>query len=884
MSTRQNRALPDINDQQGDTFIFIDPSNKQPEQTEEGYAAYCSRYLNPIRMQSQKLKRASPAFEEMLQPTEQFRTIRRRHLVGKLPPGVKYVLDLTPPTEGEDAVYLTASLSCSEGVRFWHQACEIWNVSNRLVGGSEEWSSRLPDSTKADDAILEYSPIRHRSAIERLLAAVQGLDVNFDSAVKVWSTTVVAEYFGITQHTCTFLTDCLLTWIRVEPNFYFIEVNPEVTLRIAAAMENEDLVHDTFAILVGEEALDASRRNRAVGPKAEYSTHGRKKEGLPESWLQRIEYASKSFIDRNEKEVEGLLAQNMQWIENLPTVQLLKNVTSPEPKAIAKQLIKLLKDHVHHALFAVLLEDGDAKWDNQEGCWRLKPRKDKAVRYEDLTLCQRILTRNFWYKLRHTCIVRSQYPGEQLRLHEDALAKHQHDPLAKQYMSTAFFATMNNISSTINTGQKYVDGLSHGEKLSPPSQPPGTLSVENQVLSTDRASLDEDTLCEQSTTEGGRDDGSTKEEPVMNPDDPNRYITRVNFDPSEPEKAAWEASAESRSSATLRDPPQIPTLNLPYRSRGLDALHKSESNAPNETADWWSSQVTLPVRNDQSERTYVQQRSQDNTDDNTNSTTFFNLRNIDSNRFVGSSFFDLPQFSEEVNTYIREFASSKLAAADSTTRREPYVPSLTRTLTCLTEDEWKYLPLWANGYDDETGAIYSEVPLEAAPTAGFSTAGPSIHTGDSTYSSSSLGSARSDYDMMSDVGSRDTSFNISTAVADGYSDQLFRGKIYTPGSTIASDVDDDSVFNHTDEDEELARAMVASFEIAQITNQQASTTTQVMHSAPSSNDCYDDLFSGNSEEDEELLEDGYMSDSTEKADDFEHLEKEEFTNGASVLV
>lgn len=220
---RRTLETPLIRDPDGDTYIFIDPPQKQLEMSHEDFEQYKKHYEHPITMKSDKLRAASTVFEEKLGPTNQFRELRRRNLVNKLPSPIKYVLDLTPPSEGEQALWAMTLLCCSEGVRLWHHAQTIWRVSATLTGGEEDFiqspqakkSETKPDMNLDDSADafhtqfvsrphleaqknrissenalrlapLEYTPVRHRSAIERVLAAINGADPKLDSAVKVW--------------------------------------------------------------------------------------------------------------------------------------------------------------------------------------------------------------------------------------------------------------------------------------------------------------------------------------------------------------------------------------------------------------------------------------------------------------------------------------------------------------------------------------------------------------------------------------------------------------------------------------------------------------------------------------------------------------------------
>ena len=93
--------LPIVHDSQGDTLIYIDAPQKQPEQDEYEYKRYIKRYESPIRMQKDTLTKYSPGLAKLFGPTQQYRVVRRRKLANKLPNNVKYVLDLTPPSEGE---------------------------------------------------------------------------------------------------------------------------------------------------------------------------------------------------------------------------------------------------------------------------------------------------------------------------------------------------------------------------------------------------------------------------------------------------------------------------------------------------------------------------------------------------------------------------------------------------------------------------------------------------------------------------------------------------------------------------------------------------------------------------------------------------------------
>ncbi len=403
MTMKAALELPLVYDLQGDTFVYIDAPQRQPEQDELDYEHYIKRYENPILMQREILTKYSPGLAKLFGPTQQYRVLRRRKLANKLPNNVKYVIDLTPPSEGEDAVFLTTELCCSEGVRLWYQSNHIWNVSKTLVKGEEEFSSLLPRATsegtssevsRSNILPLEYSPIRHRSAIERVLSTLQGVDPILDSATKVWTTFAVAKNFEITHSP---LEDYIIRWLRAYPNSYFLEVLPEVSLKIADGLQNYDLARDSFAILVGEEALDSLRHARE--PRLyKYTRLGRKKEELPEHIHTRIEYASKSFLERLNNDFADLV-NGMQWIDELPEVRKLSVYTLPDLQDTIHELKLLLKDYVRGTIYKLLCVDYDSVPGpdlHRDGGRDLLPRVDRTAVWANLRLEERILTRTYW--------------------------------------------------------------------------------------------------------------------------------------------------------------------------------------------------------------------------------------------------------------------------------------------------------------------------------------------------------------------------------------------------------------------------------------------------------------------------------------------------------
>ena len=93
--------LPVVHDSEGDTLVYIDAPQRQPEQDKLDYERYIKRYEAPMLMRKDTLTKYSPGLAKLFGPTQQYRFLRRRKLANKLPRNVKYVIDLTPPSEGE---------------------------------------------------------------------------------------------------------------------------------------------------------------------------------------------------------------------------------------------------------------------------------------------------------------------------------------------------------------------------------------------------------------------------------------------------------------------------------------------------------------------------------------------------------------------------------------------------------------------------------------------------------------------------------------------------------------------------------------------------------------------------------------------------------------
>ncbi|KAJ5102395.1 hypothetical protein NUU61_004617 [Penicillium alfredii] len=111
--------------------------------------------------------------------------------------------------------------------------------------------------------------------------------------------------------------------------------------------------------------------------------------------------------------------------------------------------------------------------------------------------------------------------------------------------------------------------------------------------------------------------------------------------------------------------------------------------------------------------------------------------------------FNLTAFYIDASWYINRQARKMVFPRE----RHSIHLDITDTLTGLTENEYRFLPLWAGGNDDGTGGVFTDHNIPAMETDGFSAPGPSFHTG----------SAASNDDSFSDINPSDSQSTVQRA-------------------------------------------------------------------------------------------------------------------------
>ena len=767
---------------------------------------------------------------------------------------------------------------------------------------------------------LEYSPVRHRSAIERVLSALQGKDPQLDSAPKLWTTFAVAKYLEIKHSE---LDSYIIRWLRAYPNSYFLEVLPEVSLQIADGLENYDLARDSFAILVGEEALDNLRRARKHAITDKRSAYGRKKEEMPETIFTRVEYASKIFLERITDEFTGFVGNGMQWMDNLAEFQRLSSYTEPELQGTIHALKALLKDYVRGAIYNLLCVNYDSVPGaelHHQGGQDLLPRVSRSDVWIDLSANERLLSRTFWqaltsFKMFDGSTNLDIKEGWDMKWDSIKLSSVEKRELDRGTYREVRKDTLN---ALVQAGERWI---AHNEPQISSTLPirnrseAHVASAENEEPSRPMQALDSLYAAQILATDP--DTGTTHTTNIRRPFTPARETFDVGSTPISDGPVGhgadidWPFGAPRRDSALnmpgnmegTRDPP-YPKLDSGINKGQTDQIlsqwpapegfslwsGRHDSDKIEELRDVLIEQQQIPERSltppffkenvtlpstmplSSERRNLPMPQGHRNQQDVDEPITLLPTRK------TRAAFFNLAMFFSQADRYVNAFARQKLQFPDQSAREEPHEIGITNTLTCLQDSEWKYLPLWAGGNDDGSGGVYIEQP----PTAdlGFSTPGPEVHTGD-TPAPSTISPSEADFEMV-DGHATDTSTNTSMVNNRSFANHMHRNRVYAADSADTSSyqsgaASDGFTMITEDDEEELARSQIEAQERIEAAEEKAEKEARRVEKSKEKmiDENYADLF----DDDEDDMDDD--GDDTDRA---ESGGFEEFEDGDGDLI
>lgn len=373
-----------------DTMVFIDPS---PETIRSKLPL--SPQTVPHRIHSEKLLATGSAyFKRLFNPQMQTRVRKRRGLTGKLPDGIRYILDLTPPTLEEDAVIFLTELSCPMSIRTWASKQHIWSLPGSCVGGqddlepfeqltqfptespdpragtdidhpgyleNDQFSASQPETVEQTGLPAEYSASRHREGIEHILHVLEGLNPRIDTPCKMWTFFALAKIFDVA--TVPAICDHIISWFYELNNTRFIELHPEVAYRVACGIKSPSLCRDAFVEMVGDEALlylIRATQFKSIGS-VESLARSRISDVLDDTEVQRIEYASKSFGDYVVRCFLQLTGNEMPWLARIVEFQKLSRHAQlyPADQGIICQLVTTLKEFIRGRIYGALIKGRD---------------------------------------------------------------------------------------------------------------------------------------------------------------------------------------------------------------------------------------------------------------------------------------------------------------------------------------------------------------------------------------------------------------------------------------------------------------------------------------------------------------------------------------------
>ncbi|RJE20723.1 hypothetical protein PHISCL_06944 [Aspergillus sclerotialis] len=389
-----------------DTLVYIDPPVNCFSPSELSYPIS----LVPHRVHSGSLlNTGSTYFQKFFSPTYQFRVVKRRGLAGRLPEGIKYVIDLTPPTIEDEAVITVMALSCPTGVRSWANKRTRFNLPPACVGGKDEYepveiSTPLEPSQKPAALPVEYSASRHRVAIEQILHVLEGRQVKLDTPCKLYTFWSLANLFEVasTPRIC----DLILAWFYESTNVRFIEINPEITYRVACGIKCSSLCRTAFSILVGEEAmLLLAQTGKSKTIKRPTTTlHGRVRDSLDDIETQRIEYASKSFMDYIVGRFVYLAGTEMPWIAELAEYQKILNCPplSGSELSTVSTFISTLKNLIRGYIYWHF-DKTNLTWvpEPLPTVYDDYPPSSFRSSYGEMRYIERLMSRTFWNTLKN---------------------------------------------------------------------------------------------------------------------------------------------------------------------------------------------------------------------------------------------------------------------------------------------------------------------------------------------------------------------------------------------------------------------------------------------------------------------------------------------------
>lgn len=650
-------------------------------------------------------------------------------------------------------------------------------------------------SAKPSVVLPEYSSLRHRSAIERLVHAIEDGDPKLDSAPKVWTFFAIAKYFDCASHER--ISKWITNWLLRYPNSNFIQSNPEVALRIGLGTHSEIITKDAFSILVGEKSLMnvfGETCPSILSPLVQ-SVHGRKLELLDDDERNRIDHAAASLVRRIRQKFDELVGGEMAWLLQSSQYRKIFSLVprNQEEADVVKNLAQKVKQFVRGRIIWVLCRTYDGSFCDLEGDLKkvraFYPATPDtfAETYNELNENERIFTRFFWLALNQEMLADGRMnlwtePLSRLGLPQaggNLLCRKMLDrllPSGERSCQIVSFKEVETLILQFNQIGRSHWGFSNPESISPVQN----AHSETPVHQPDSAPSGDGAIDVESTKENTIPDlsrllASQGEETQAQSGSPgfgyNNFGTQ-NYQPNPAHLSDRELLTQDISSrqpiADLSSKPSLSTHDdNPTRvttSQDYPAIAKkgdqtreitradysfdggNGSPGPVITAADWSWQADDVDWNPPKPEQYL--------------CDYPNAGPISSQPQDLRSMGLLNDITHVLHRICNEIINPAHLFHDDNS----LPTSLIDTLMCLNDEEWKYLPLWAGGNDDGTGGVFDEVDVPNLEAGGFR--GGKRGIGSVSGSSASGSASESSFD---DIGSDaiSTIGKASRAATDG---------------------------------------------------------------------------------------------------------------------
>lgn len=456
LALRVSNEFAPLDDIHGDTLIYIGPPSNSPRHTASDHAHIKKHFHRMHQVDSSVLKAlGSKKFgmgeKQLLGPGCCIRAQKRfkkldvyEKIDQDVRGGIKYHIDLRPPSEDDDAVLLLTDLTCTHGVRTWYHAKEKYKLPANLVLGTDELdtdsnpyqtsvsggvpsddtaeaagaSSRVEADSVINLSVSELCPLRQHSAVERMLQAIFGKDPKLDSAPKLWAFFATVSFYDCAQHPS--ISIWIDNWLYNGKNAYFIQSNPEVAYRIGMTCKLDHLVQDAYSILVGEKALlDVVSELGGSVPSSQNSIHGRGFENLDDDERNRISHAASSLIRRGRKHYQSVLI-DMDWLSECNAYKRLINMnaeakdergTIDSAAGFIRQFCASRIGHMLSKNLRMAFSDLDPSVRNT-AAFRNGSIRDFEIVYNNLGAAARPFTRSFWMALQRVQLTNGDYSSD----------------------------------------------------------------------------------------------------------------------------------------------------------------------------------------------------------------------------------------------------------------------------------------------------------------------------------------------------------------------------------------------------------------------------------------------------------------------------------------